>query len=332
MTALADAAAGELLAQVAVRWRAADPLLPGPAAGPSGEPAARPDGCGQPFIVTRPDGALTAAGTCEHWEGTPGSLDLAWGAARQFRLRARVAGPDVSGGLDALLAQWREHLASVPGTDDTDSAAMVMWPSRDVTGVAALRRRGLIPSEVIAARLPGARPAIQVPAGDAVDGVTIRRAAPADLDAALRLGLEVVRYDSLVCSVTERPDTAAALRREIQAGLSVPEPWIWLAERDGEAVGMLSAERPEQAGWIAPMAGVSPVSYLLLLGVSQGVRGGGIGARLAARFHQEAQAAGVGLLLLHYAQVNPLSMPFWSQQGYRPLWTGWEARPARAIR
>jgi GNAT superfamily N-acetyltransferase len=74
------------------------------------------------------------------------------------------------------------------------------------------------------------------------------------------------------------------------------------------------------------------VSYLLLLGVSQGVRGGGIGARLVTRFHAEAQAAGVGLVLLHYAQVNPLSMPFWSQQGYRPLWTAWEAWPARAIR
>jgi len=35
--------------------------------------------------------------------------------------------------------------------------------------------------------------------------------------------------------------------------------------------------------------------------------------------------------LLHYAQVNPLSAPFWSQQGYRPLWTVWETAPARAL-
>jgi len=27
----------------------------------------------------------------------------------------------------------------------------------------------------------------------------------------------------------------------------------------------------------------------------------------------------------------PMS-PFWSQQGYRPLWHSWEARPARSIR
>jgi hypothetical protein len=36
--------------------------------------------------------------------------------------------------------------------------------------------------------------------------------------------------------------------------------------------------------------------------------------------------------LLHYGQVNPLSAPFWSQQGYRPLWTVWEAMPALAVR
>jgi len=40
----------------------------------------------------------------------------------------------------------------------------------------------------------------------------------------------------------------------------------------------------------------------------------------------------VRVTLLHYEQVNPLSAPFWSQQGYRPLWITWEARPARAIR
>lgn len=327
MTALApDAALGGALAQARRRWQAIDPLLPVPDAGP--------EGCGQPLAVTRPDGTLTAAGTCEHWTGTPGSLDMAWGAARQYRLRARVGAADVSGALDELLSQWRDHLAGIPESGEEDSAALVTWPSRDVAGVAALRRHGLAPSEVIAARTPGARPTGRWPAaGDgAGDGVSIRRARPADLDAVVTLGMEVVRYDALVCSVTERPETAAALREETAAALAVPEPWIWLAERDGEPVGMLSAERPEAAEWIAPMAGRSPVSYLLLLGVRSGQRGGGIGARLAARFHQEAGAAGVGLVLLHYAQVNPLSMPFWSQQGYRPLWTVWETRPARAIR
>ena len=41
---------------------------------------------------------------------------------------------------------------------------------------------------------------------------------------------------------------------------------------------------------------------------------------------------GLDRLLLHYAQLNPLSAPFWNRMGYRPLWTGWEVRPAASLR
>jgi len=36
---------------------------------------------------------------------------------------------------------------------------------------------------------------------------------------------------------------------------------------------------------------------------------------------------------LHYSLLNPLSVPFWSQQGYRPLWTSWQAlgRPGHPL-
>jgi len=37
-------------------------------------------------------------------------------------------------------------------------------------------------------------------------------------------------------------------------------------------------------------------------------------------------------LLLYYAQLNPLSARFWNRMGYRPLWTGWEVRPAASLR
>jgi GNAT superfamily N-acetyltransferase len=66
--------------------------------------------------------------------------------------------------------------------------------------------------------------------------------------------------------------------------------------------------------------------------VLPGRRGAGVGAALVARAHTEMAAAGVALALLHYEQANPLSTPFWARQGYRPLWTSWEARPASAIR
>ena len=45
-----------------------------------------------------------------------------------------------------------------------------------------------------------------------------------------------------------------------------------------------------------------------------------------------AAGSWVAVWLLHYEQVNPLSGPFWSHRGYRPLWTSWEARPTLTLR
>lgn len=302
------------------RLRRIDSLLPPPAVGPPG--------CGAGFVALGDDGAPVAIGTCEHWEAEPGSLDRSWGAARRFRLTVTIAGPDPGSALDQLLPQWREHLAGVPGTDADDTAAIVTWPSRDVAGVAALQRHRLAPLAVIAARVTGRHQPRREAGGT---GVRIRRAGPDDLGAVAALGLELVRYDAYFGSVTERPESAAALRHEAAALLAGPEPWVWLAERDGAPVGMLAAERPEAAAWIAPMARLSPIAYLCMGFVLPGERGGRIGAALTQRLHQNLEAAGVPLSLLHYSQVNPLAAPFWSEQGYRPLWTSWEAWPASAL-
>jgi len=146
------------------------------------------------------------------------------------------------------------------------------------------------------------------------------------------LGLETIRFDALFGGVAERPQTPQALRREAAGALAQARPWVWLAERDGTVTGMAWAEPPAMAGWIAPLTSRAPVAYILLAGVAADQRGQGAGAALAARAHQEIAAAGVAVTLLHYALPNPLSVPFWSAQGYRPLWTVWEARPARTLR
>ena len=339
MSAVAGLTADSVRAHVTRRWQAIDPLLPAAQA-----PRA---GCGAELVVAGAGGHPAAVGTCDHWTGEPESLDLTWGAARRFELTAQIAGPDVPGALDQLLAQWRDHLADVPAADGSDTAAIVTWASRDIRGVATLLRHGLAPLNVIAAR-PTARPAGPAnghkngaaspasgpgqAAGSAPGGLRIRRAGPADIDAVVRLGLEVIRFDAHFGGVIERPGTAEALRREAAGLVAGPEPWTWLAERDGTAIGMLAAERPEAAGWIAPMARPEPVAYLMLMFVQPGERRGGVGAALAARMHCEVEAAGVPVTLLHYEQANPLSAPFWGQQGYRPRWTSWQARPASALR
>ncbi len=298
-----------------------DPLLPGP----------RPEAphCGAPLGVGHEAGAA-ATGRCEHWAAEPGSLDLSWGAARRFQLAAAIGGPGVAAGLGQLLTQWRAHLAVVPGTGEADTAAIVTWPSRDADGVLTLLRHGFDPLEVLAARTAPHRAA---QSGATCDGsLRVRRAGMPDTDAVARLAIEVIRFDSRFGAVNERPDTLAALRREAAVLLAGPEPWTWLAERDGAPVAVLAAQRPEAARWIAPMVRQAPAAYLMLMFVQPSERGSGVGARLVAEFHRAADAAGVAVTLLHYEQLNPLSVPFWSRHGYRPLWTTWQATPASAFR
>ncbi len=306
--------------QAATRLAAIDPLLPGPPV---------PPGCGADLAVTRPDGSTAALGICEHWAGEPGSLELTWGAVRRFQLTPQVPGPDTAGALDELLARWRDHLATVPEAAEEDTAAVITWPARDIDGPRPLLRHGLAPRAVIAARTAGRRAAIAVPVES---GVRIRQAGPADLDEVVRLGLETIRYDAHFGTVIERPGTPAALRHEAAAVLAAPDPWVWLAERAGTSIGLLYAERPELAGWIAPLVRAQPVAYLELMDVLPGERGRGVAAALTGQLHQAADESGVAVMLLHYEQANPLSGPFWSQQGYRPLWATWEARPAGTLR
>lgn len=311
-----------LTAELASRRRQEiDPLLP-PVPGWA-------PGCGADLAVAGPGGGLLAAGSCRHWVAEPGSLELIEGATQRFRLTPYLTGPEVLASLDTLLSRWRDHLASVPEAAGEDTAALVDWPSRDVAGVRALVAHGLTPLGVIAARPASQRPAA---AADCPPGVRIRQAALADLDAVVRMAMEVLRFDACFGGVIERPGTADALRIQIAEQLGQPAPWMWLAERGDDPIGVLVAERPEVAGWIAPRTSLSPVAYLLAQFVAPAERGAGVGAALAGQLHLAAAAASVTVILLQYEQVNPLAVPFWGRQGYRPLWTTWEARPARMLR
>lgn len=314
-------AAGQLAGQVARRWRTIDSLLP-----PPGE---LPAGCGARLAVSA-GGEVIARAACEHWRAAPGSIDMSLGAARRFRLSVRIAGPDLPAALDKLLAQWRQHLAGVPGSRAEDTAAVIAWPSREVSGINVLLRHGFTAHTVTAARVPGPALPDARPAGRAVpDGVVIRRAGAADTGAVVRLGLEPFRYDAQFGCVVVRPDTEQALRRDAQLALAEPVPWIWLAERGGEAIGLIQAQPPHAALTAAPLTAVRPAAYLAIGAVLPAERGKGVGSALAAAAHRDFDHGGVAVTLLDYEQYNPLSVPFWSQHGYRPLWTSWEARPGR---
>jgi GNAT superfamily N-acetyltransferase len=305
----------------AKRWRHLDPLLP--------EPSDLPEGCMAPLLALGDNSRPSGLGVCRHQHVAADTLAQTWGTATKFVLSMRLRGPDVAAAADDLLTQWRDHLSAQPEAKADDTAAIVNWPARDVTGVLALLRHGLQPLTVIAVR-PKARPANVGTAPP--EGLVIRPATADDLDAVAELELGVVRYDAHFGGSIPRPATEALVRAETQAALAKRPGWTWLAEQDGQPVALTVVEPPAAATWIAGMTRTGPTAYLQSMFVRPDERSGGIGTALVRHVHGELDARGIDLTLLHYSQVNPLSAPFWHRMGYRPLWSTWEARPAATLR
>ena len=314
---------------VTKRWRHLDPLLP--------ELSDLPEGCMAPLLALGDNSRPSGLGVCRHQHVPADTLAQTWGTATKFVLSMRLRGPDVAPAADDLITQWRAHLAGQQQAYADDTAAIVNWPSRDVTGVPALLRHGLQPLTVIAVR-PKARPTDRPrPTGRSSPasmqtGVVIRPADPDDLDAVTELEVGVVRYDANFGGSIPRPATEALVRAETQSALAKRPGWTWLAERDGQPVALTVVEPPASATWIAGMTRTGATAYLQTMFVRPDERSGGIGAALVRHVHGELDARGIDLTLLHYSQVNPLSVPFWHRMGYRPLWTTWEARPAATLR
>jgi GNAT superfamily N-acetyltransferase len=312
----------EINRAVGRRWQGLDRLLP--------SRAELPEGCAAPFVATGANGRPAGLAACRHEHVKSGTLGQTWGTAGRFSLVARLREPDTSAALDDLLGQWRDHLADLPGTGADDTAAMITWPARDVSGVTTLLRHGLQPITVIAARPVRPETTAPRPAGDV--SLVIREAGPADLDVVTELEMGVIRYDALFGAAILRPATEELVRAETQAALAVRPARAWLAERDGEPVGLVHVQPPEESRWITGMTRAGVTVYLQTMFVRPGDRGSGVGEALVRHVHAVLDTSGVNTTLLHYAQLNPLSAPFWGRMGYRPLWTGWEVRPAASLR
>ncbi|MEO3874748.1 GNAT family N-acetyltransferase [Nonomuraea sp. B12E4] len=242
----------------------------------------------------------------------PDARSVHWGPLTTYSLHARVAGDDPADALGGLLDRWISALGTEPG-----SGLVVNWPSRDAAPVAALVRRGFAPRLVLGVRTSPAP-------GGGHPSPGLRRATADDLDAMCRLYLELVDYEAQFGWFSVLPSTPAAARAELEEKLARDDGWCWLAESDGEVAGMLAVHHPDHSGRIAPTVNKPPpVAYVGSLYARPVSRGRGIGAALTAHAHAEAAAAGVGTMLVHYAAPNPLSGPFWSRQGYRPLVTTW---------
>jgi len=312
--------ARQLLAAQAARFGALDPLLPRAGSIPHGRvlTAVLPDG-------RRVAGVLLTASY------PPGSLPSLW-SARDVRELVPLVGAAGGCGLDALLHAWRE-LQERDGVPPADSAAVVTWPSRDVEATRVLLDHGFVPLSVLAVRCPGTPPP---PAsgqrGNGPPTARIRRATPRDLDTVHELAMFELQYSALVGSATLRDDAAELKRGSLRARLLRQDP-VWLAELDGVAVALAECSwtEPDPESWAVRLP-PGRWGYVNCVSVRPEVRGTGVGRQLMDRVHDEFHREGSVGTYLYYNPPNPLSSVFWPRQGYRPLWTIWEVRPAGALR
>jgi GNAT superfamily N-acetyltransferase len=302
------------------RWRSIDPLLP--------EPTTLPEGCGPLIKATGKDGRPVGLAVCRHQQVPADSLSQTWDAAAKFTLTMRLREADTRAAADDLLIQWRGHLADLPEAREDDTAAVVTWPSREVTGIRALMKHALQPISVIAVRRAG----LPTPKHGETPDLVIRHAEPADHDSVTELELGVIHYDAHFGAALPRPATPTLVQEATRRNLERRPDWTWLATRRGKVIGLAVVEPPGEAEWIAGLARPGRTAYLSSMFLSPKERGTGTGATLITHVHHALDARGIDLTLLHYAQLNPLSGAFWHRMGYRPLWSTWEALPASTLR
>ncbi len=302
----------QLLVAQARRLGALDALLPAPAVPPHGE------------VLTAEGADGPVVGVLVHTEHPPGSPARMWSATSVCEL-VPVLGGAGGDAMDALLARWRDRLPAL-GLPTTDSACVVSWPSRDVQVGGVLLDHGFVPLSVLAVRVPAVADAHPVPA-------LVRRATLEDLDECVVLALAEQSYSALVGGTVLRPD-AAELKRTMLAGRLRRGDPIWVAERDGAVVGLAECGYSDAVpgSWTATRLLPGRWGYVNCTSVLPEARGHRVGRALMAHVHATFAATGVLASYLYYNPPNPLSSVFWPRQGYRPLWTVWEARPASALR
>ncbi|MCG8918809.1 GNAT family N-acetyltransferase [Actinokineospora sp. PR83] len=303
---------GPLLAAQSTRFAGLDPLLPAAVAPPGGEA----------LVAALPDGERVAA-VLTRTEHGPGTAPALWSALDVRELHP-LLGAAPGAALDVLLRRWAAVLArAAPGPD---SSCVVTWPSRDVVASEALLAHGFVPLSVLAVRVgpaPGTRPS----------AVTVRRATAADLDFLVDSAVAEVEYSSRVGGAVLRPRARAVKRAALRVHLAQEDP-VWLAERGGEPVGHAEGWQTVSApgSWAETRVRHGRWGYLNCLSVVPSARGTGVGRALADAAHADLLSGGAVGMFLYYNPPNPLSPVFWSRQGYRPLWTVWELRPATALR
>jgi len=305
--------AADPLAALTRRFAALDPLLPTAQDPPHGR-----------FMTSRlPDGTRVRA-VLTDTRADPATAQALWSALRVWELHPLLPDGVPSGpALHALIEKWRP----VVRTTQEDSSATVTWPSRDAEAARVLLDHGFTPLCVLAVR-----DVMPVDRVETVD-VIVRAATENDLDDLVRLALAETAYSALVGGTVLRPEAEQIKRETIGTHLGQGD-LVLVAERGGVPVGLAECWLNESVpgSWAETRLPHGRWGYVNCLSVVPDARGGGVGRALMSAAHRELRTMGAERMFLYYNPPNPLSSVFWARQGYRPLWTIWEIRPASALR
>lgn len=209
-----------------------------------------------------------------------------------------------------------EFLPFAASLADRPTSAEVVAASRDVERGRVLRAVGLAPSSVLAvADLRRAGP----PAGPGTN-IVVRDAQPADAADVARLWHAEIEYEGRVGTLRDSAAIRAAVADAVPAQIDGTGT-VLVAERGGAVVGVMMADSVETSEWVGTRLAEAPLRYLAMASTESSARGSGVGSALVGTLHERHRASGVRLSALHYNPYNPLSVPFWSQWGYRPTVT-----------
>jgi len=303
--------AGGLLDAQTTRFERVDPLLPPAASPPEGHVLTAAMGNGD-----------RVAGVLSYSSFPPGTATTLWSALELYELHP-LLGATGGAGMDVLLREWRHALARRQAGQD--SACLLTWPSRDAEAAKPLLAHGFVPLTNLAVRVGG------VPTPP--PGLSIRLATAADLDVVLALEMAELAYSALVGAAIVRPDAERVKREALARHVDQGDP-IWLAERDGVVAGVAHCRLMDVTarGLTATRLRPGRWGYVNCVSVAEPFRGTGVARELMAVALHELYRRGATGTFLYYNPPNPLASVFWARQGYRPLWTSWELRPATALR
>lgn len=298
-------AAAVLLARRQRRLRATEPLLP-----PSFEDAGA---CATALraLLARPhmrgaaalrDGALQGFLIGSRWltAGRPraAGIDYEGHAAEPGDALATYVSMYTALATDWVAAGCFRHFVSVPAGD---REALDAWFALGFgqENIRAARDTSL-----------GAAPATH-------GGFTVRRAGPADLDAAEALTAALNRYETgAPMFAPETPEDAAGQRAFLAWLLADPDRACWLAEQEGRPLALVTLRPP---GSLSALTLPERSVFLGDAFADPAVRGQGVTTALIGAAMAWARERGLRHCILNFKPANLLGRRFWLGRGFRPV-------------